>query len=227
VTASAESWRLLPDLLVRTTGFPWDTLDALRCPRTRDAARATVAAREAVERMAEAALRERHPGRALTARLRDGRPLRPGQVPDESFVRAWNRCADAAAASEACLDRAWAEDASVLRQRLRAIAGDERFLAAVVSCSPPVYRDLASGAQWSSQLQRQVASYLQRLCAKNETSSFFGPINYAQIAPGAKTGVTLRWSGPAHVRARRTHAAAWLVNACGRAIAFNPRSCLG
>ncbi|HEY4028129.1 MAG TPA: hypothetical protein VGO86_17005, partial [Candidatus Dormibacteraeota bacterium] len=222
MTASAGSWRLLPDLLVRTTGFSWDTLDALRCPRTRDAALTVVAAREEVERMAEAALRERHPGRALTARLREARQLRPGQVPDEAFVEAWNRRTGALASAETDLERDWAGEAGAVRERLRRIASDERFLAAIVSSSPPVYRDLAGGAQWSPQLERQVASYLQRLCAKNETSAFFGPINYAESAPGGPDGVTLRWSGPALVRARRTHAAAWLVNACARAIAFDP-----
>ena len=63
-----------------------------------------------------------------------------------------------------------------------AVRGEPRFLEAVASSSPPVARDLIAGRE-GARLKRQVASYLQRVCAKNETMSFFGPINYGGVEP--------------------------------------------
>jgi len=107
------------------------------------------------------------------------------------------------------------------RESLREVAADARFAEAVASSSPPVFRDLQRG-RWDGRLERQLLSYVQRLCSKNETMSFFGPINYGRVDPEAATGVEVSWSGPRHLAARRTHAASWLVQGVARRIAFDP-----
>lgn len=72
------------------------------------------------------------------------------------------------------------------------------------------------GATTSSarRVHRQVYTYLQRLCGKNETTSFFGPIGYGRVDP-TRTGCELRRDGPVR---RYVFVAHWAVTELVRAM---------
>ena len=60
-------------------------------------------------------------------------------------------------------------------------------------------------------IEQQLVSYLQRFCAKNDTASFFGPINYGDCLP-ASGGAELT-PGRDHLRHREAFMASWAVRA--------------
>jgi Lantibiotic dehydratase, N terminus len=130
----------------------------------------------------------------------------------------------------AALDDERAPDAALLREeyelarrRLRERAADERVQEAVFLSSPDMYRNVWShyvgresvpdNARFR-RVERQIYSYLQRLCAKNETTSFFGPIGYGQVTDDAGLRVV-----DARPQRRRTMLAYWAVRALARAVA--------
>lgn len=214
-------WSLFPHLVVRTTGFAWDVLECLRYPESSAAGREWLEARRAMDVHRQAAPRLKRPSKAVLSALRAGRRV-PTETPEEEALFAeWNRLAAASESAGARLDAALQAETVRTREFLREVVADARFSEAVASSSPPVFRDLQRG-RWDARLERQLLSYVQRLCSKNETMSFFGPINYGRVDPEAATGVEVRWSGPLHLPARRTHAASWLVQGVARRIAFDP-----
>ncbi|WP_426752970.1 lantibiotic dehydratase [Myxococcus sp. Y35] len=214
-------WTLFPHLVVRTTGFPFDWLERLGCPRSAEAARRLTTERRALEALRAQGPRVKRPPRAVLAALKAGRPVETDGLDAPEVFAEWNARARAAQDAEAAFDAAMAQESQAIEAALRALREEPRFLEAVASSSPPVARDLLEGRD-GARLRRQVASYLQRLCAKNETMGFFGPINYGRADAAAPTGVTLRWSGPEVLTGRNTFAASWLVQGLVRAIAFDP-----
>ncbi|WP_426745884.1 hypothetical protein VZQ01_35745 [Myxococcus faecalis] len=216
-----KGWTLFPHLVVRATGFPFDWLERLGCPESARWARALEAERRALDALRAQGPRVHRPPRELLSALKAGRPVdTEGLEAPERFAE-WNTRARAAQEAEAALASALERELPAVETQMEALCQEPRFLEAVASSSPPVARDLLAKRE-GSRLRRQVASYLQRLCAKNETMGFFGPINYGRVDAQAPTGVTLRWSGPETLVGRNTFAASWLVQGLVRAIAFDP-----
>jgi len=216
-----KGWTLFPHLVVRTTGFPFDWLERLGCPAATEAARRLAAERRALEALRAQGPRVKRPPRAVLSALKAGRPVDTDGLATPEVFAEWNARARAVQEAEAAFTAAMARESQDVEAALRALRAEPRFLEAVASSSPPVARDLLDGRD-GARLRRQVASYLQRLCAKNETMSFFGPINYGRVDASAPTGVALRWSGPEVLTGRNTFAASWLVQGLVRAIAFDP-----
>jgi hypothetical protein len=214
-------WSLFPHFILRTTGFPWELLERLRCVRAGELARRCRQAEEALRALKEHAPRIRHPSRAVLAALKAGRPVPPEHVEDPALFEEWNRHATALQQAREELELTFEEELQAARAALRELSGEPRFREAVASSSPPVHGDLEKG-RWSTRMERQLASYVQRLCAKNETMSFFGPINYGLMDPARPDGIELSWPGPLVLKARRTHVASWLVQGVAAAIAFDP-----
>jgi hypothetical protein len=214
-------WTLFPHFILRATGFPWELLERLRCPRAGELARRCRQAEEALRSLREHAPRIRHPSRAVLAALKAGRPVPLEHVEEPALFEDWNRRATELQQAREQLERAFEEELQAIRAALRELSEDPRLREAVASSSPPVYGDLEKG-RWSARLERQLASYVQRLCAKNETMSFFGPINYGRMDPAGPDGIALAWSGPLVLKARRTHVASWLVKGISEAITFDP-----
>ncbi|WP_342374574.1 lantibiotic dehydratase family protein [Myxococcus stipitatus] len=216
-----KGWTLFPHLVVRTTGFPFDWLERLGCPESAEWARRLESERRGLVALREQGPRVRRPPRELLAALKAGRPVdTEGMESPERFAE-WNTRAAAAQEAEAGLAAALERELPAVESQLATLCREPRFLEAVASSSPPVAKDLLAG-RGGSRVRRQVASYLQRLCAKNETMGFFGPINYGQVDPEAPTGVSLKWSGPETLVGRNTFAASWWVQGVARAIAFDP-----
>lgn len=129
------------------------------------------------------------------------------------------KCAAAEAAYEA--------DRAELRRRLHARACDEGIQEAVFLSSPDVFENVWSryveGGPPSEdadgrRTERTVYAYLQRLCAKNETTSFFGPMGYGAIA-GDDDAIEFVAADPSR---RRTTVAYWAAEALAAAIAAEP-----
>ncbi|MCP3137340.1 lantibiotic dehydratase [Pyxidicoccus xibeiensis] len=216
-----KGWTLFPHLVVRTTGFPFDWLERLGCPESAVAARRLAAERRALDALRAEGPRVKRPPRAVLAALKAGRPVDAAGLEAPEVFDAWNARARSAREAEEAFEAALERESASMESALAALRKEPRFLEAVASSSPPVARDLLAGRD-GARLRRQVASYLQRLCAKNETMGFFGPINYGRADAEAPTGVTLRWSGPQALVGRNTFAASWLVQGLVRAIAFDP-----
>ena len=81
-----------------------------------------------------------------------------------------------------------------MRARLHERAADPRVREAVFLSTPDMYenvwaaytsRPLRPANAKTRRVERQVYTYLQRLCAKNETASFFGPMGYGTAAEDA------------------------------------------
>jgi hypothetical protein len=56
--------------------------------------------------------------------------------------------------------------------------------------------------------ERRLITYLQRLCAKNETNSFFGPIDYAKPNVDQDRSIWYEWTVP-HLRRRQVFLSYW------------------
>ncbi|MFC6082025.1 lantibiotic dehydratase [Sphaerisporangium aureirubrum] len=233
-------WELHPRFILRSTGFPFSALDRISFPRTAALIDAALDAEGAVAVAAEAAvahLRD-HDGvtdgrvrRRLWKSLSRHRPLPEEEGEPDPVTR------DLLAGYRGALERvgrAWEDARAGLaaelperRAALRDLAADERFQEAVWLSSPQMYErglrghvaaDLA-GARTGRvrSLERQLAGYLQRVAAKNETASFFGPINYGDFtAPGPerpRAGAVTR---------RHAYVAYWVVQALAARLAEEP-----
>jgi hypothetical protein len=170
--------------------------------------------------------------------MRDVRLLRP--VPEAAVERAgalgrgelaawlrdWNgACAavdEARAHAGAVLER----ELSRSREELWALSGEPRFQEAVWLSNPELYevgwrryrRDREADRRPARirHFERRLHMYLQRLCAKNETTSFFGPLGYGRFGEEA----TAASAEP--VAARRAFFAHWGAEALARAAAADP-----
>jgi len=93
----------------------------------------------------------------------------------------------------------------------------ERTLGPYLSGPPP-------GAQRSGKLrkiERRLVTYLQRFCAKNDTASFFGPMNYGVLGHGEAEPVICS-RRPGKARERRSYYSFWMVAALAQAVADDP-----
>jgi hypothetical protein len=113
-----------------------------------------------------------------------------------------------------------------LGEILRKLAGEPKVQEAVFLSSPDVFENvwvryaqqpLAAENAKTRRTERLVYSYLQRLCAKNETTSFFGPMGYGEIE-GTDDAIELLPAQPQ----RRTNIAYWAVEALARQAASEP-----
>ncbi|MGW3349365.1 hypothetical protein ACWDA3_39230 [Nonomuraea rubra] len=208
-----HDWTLLPAVVVRSAGFPWELVLSLVHPRAAEAATAVVRLeRQALDLLAEAPGRDPRPpatptGRAgggrlrrgLRGRLRDLRPLPDGTPGPAGWLTAWNDVTGRLEEARLTLSGLESGDAALCRAAVAGILADERFLDALVCSSPALYRDLRHGAK-GGRTRRELAEQVQRLSASCETAGCYGPVNYGVVAAGERGGYT--WAG-AHELARR------------------------
>jgi hypothetical protein len=109
---------------------------------------------------------------------------------------------------------------------LRQVLGRSDVQEAIFLSNPEVYRNMLVpflagqhplNARWR-RVRRQLYTYVQRLCAKNETVSFFGPMAYGMVRPGH--GIRLRTDAP---RRRRVFFAQWAAREVADAVARDRR----
>lgn len=211
IRVGAAGWWMSRQVILRTTGFPIDLVQRLRWPATAAAAADLAGAEQELIGLAGPT------ERAVTIRAQLARAavrLGPAERTDPSWVAAVTRYR----AAHRALDRTADTEAGAIPS-VADLATDPRLREALAVSNPKILRDLDRRGT-AAQVTHQLATFLQRVCLKNETLSFFGPINYATVDPEAPDGIALSWPGPAALRARRAHAASWVVAAVGDAVAF-------
>jgi hypothetical protein len=249
---AGPGWRLLPTAVVRSAGFPMDLLHPLRSPEAVTAARAvldgerrlaTLAAalqppfRAAVELSRELGVgpqARRALSRARHAVVTRQMARRLEELPDElgdlrSALAGWNDAVTEHARLVAGAAMVWAEAAEAARLRLWELARDPRVREAIFLSNPEAEAAIvrwtlehSRGPTLDRGLESMLVSYLQRLCAKNESASFFGPIDYARLSLDKSRSVAMSRSAIG-VRRRQVFLAHWAVRALADAAAASER----
>ncbi|GIF05440.1 lantibiotic dehydratase [Actinoplanes siamensis] len=121
---------------------------------------------------------------------------------DEHLLRAADEVLDAGTATDATAryERAYAEAYRELERELHRLAAEPLVEEAVFVSAPDMWRNVwrryvsdtePATTSDARRTHRKVYTYLQRFCAKNETTSFFGPLGYGEVdaaadGPGAR-----------------------------------------
>ena len=215
-------WTLLPTLIVRSTGFPWELVERLAHRRTAPIADRLLELTRAAEQLRG----ELGPGPRLSrgqrARLRSSRPLPPETPVPADWLERWTEVTGELAAQHERWANALMQDEGDVSRALGATVADPRFLEAVACSGPGVFRDIAKGRLTAARLRRQVASYAQRLATKCETMSYFGPINYAMLSPGPGPAAKWSWEGHRVCPRRRAYLSAWAFHQIQAAVLADP-----
>ncbi|MFD7589179.1 lantibiotic dehydratase [Kitasatospora sp. NPDC059811] len=206
-TARRHGWELLPTVVLRSAGFPWQMVERLACERTR----LLIEELFALEARSADVASRLHPAGRLSrgqqAKLRGLRPLPASDNLPADWLAEWNAAAERVSAVRERFAATVEADTAAVDEALAAVRTDPRVNDAIVCSSPAVHRDLARGAA-GGRIRRQLASYAQRLASKSETMSFFGPINYGRLSPGSDAATALDWEGHTAIPVRQAHTAA-------------------
>ncbi|GAA1257124.1 hypothetical protein GCM10009677_04270 [Sphaerisporangium rubeum] len=241
-------WSLLDHLVVRTTGFPYEAVEELRLPASAEAIDAVLAAERAAGEHRATLLRDTFPaavraaagdkaaGRLLSRQRAAVGRFRPVAVPEaygaavptEALTEAlteWNRLLAVTAELAERAEAAHPAELALCGERLRAVAADPRLQDAILLLSPAFHDSLrkyaAGSAKDARQVERRLAAYLQRLAAKNETNSHYGPVNHGRLDPGLTAPLRVV-RDPSRVT-RTVFAAARLADALTAAVHADPR----
>ena len=124
-------------------------------------------------------------------------------------------------------------EAAQARAALVELAADPAVQEALFLSSPDFWRNnvgkylrLAAQGRCNAEMrriERRLFSYLQRLVAKNETTSAYGPLNYGRMgATQQDAAVHLAYAEGPLVRRRQVFLAFWAVRALARSISADP-----
>jgi hypothetical protein len=232
----SDSYRVAPIFLIRMAGVPFDVVEKLATIETTALARELVVRQDEFAK-AKAEVEEllRHRGHGLSEELfrawrkaiRSGTMPPIGDAPSRAFAHCWE-CASQLAAAEAALEEALQRELTAARFRLLDAArtvlppylvftaeGLRERLAKQLADSgalPP--RNKSSRAH-----ERHLLLYLQRVAAKNDSLSAFGPEGWGTIggAPGSLT-----FSPQPGVAARETFLERWTAHGLAAALNADP-----
>lgn len=113
------------------------------------------------------------------------------------------------------------------QQMLRELIGDPLFQEAIFLSNPDMYNNsllpLVSrrDVPISSALERKLWAYLQRFCGKNDTASFFGPLNYGRIVPDQEENMLIE-NREGKYRQREAFISFWVVNRLAQLMSSEP-----
>ncbi|MDT0343613.1 lantibiotic dehydratase [Streptomyces litchfieldiae] len=245
------AWRLVPRLLLRRAGFGFDLLEPVADARVLDRAAAYRAASHQYERARDELLHRQLPSAVAEARAAGDRKRlqelsalrsaagrrRPvtvtagvaGHAELGAAVAACARAWEGRAASAEALADAVLEEQAGRAGRLRGLL-DSQVLDAMLQLAPSFFdratrwaadqRD-GTGARERA-MMRRLHLYLQRFAAKNETTSFFGPLVHGLVDP-ERSGVRLGADTPGGVLRTRAFLSFWAVDALARRLADDRR----
>jgi hypothetical protein len=235
---------LFPHFLFRTTALPFDFLEALACPESADLAARVLAAEARRDVLAEAfltRLRSLVSARTVTPalsqageRVRRRRPLHADKIeavtrsghPDEGAqLAAYDAEARLAEAAQTEGEAVLAVEQARARAALHERANDPRVREAVLLSSPGALSGLdrfRAEPGGRPALERRALRYLQRLCSKNDTISFFGPMSWGRFDASAAAGLDLRWRGPG-LTSRHVFFEHWTADRLARAMERDPQ----
>ncbi|MFF0156151.1 lantibiotic dehydratase [Streptomyces sp. NPDC005263] len=227
-------WQPASVAVLRMAGYPFGWLDTLGDSRCAELARQRLAAQAEVDSFAQEAARSQDRAvnaadRSLLRAMRRGRPYPPRDEPlSPHFTETLDRYAEALRRRDDA-DRVYQEGyrASYLSTAGRVLdffrdtsSLRDMLLVSNESAHPRLVRwlhqaDPRSGS-WRKQDRNNLTTlvrYLQRVCAKNDTTSHFGPLAPARLE-ATREGVHWR---PAPLR-RRTALSRWAVEAVVEAL---------
>jgi hypothetical protein len=204
----SREWRIGREFMLRHAGMPFDWLEGLGASE-----KLLSLAEEVLDREQDVLAAMGPSARAALVRCK------PEQLPKSAVVAAWAEVVQRY--TEACRDAD--ESAS---EQLRKVLRTPEVAEAVFLSNPDAYHNmllplLAHDGPITSRwrrVRRQMYTYVQRFCAKNETVSFFGPMAYGTVGPGHCQ--SLRDDLP---RTRRVFFSHWAAKAVIAAIARDPR----
>lgn len=197
-------WKLANDFILRSTGFAFSDIERLRFSRTAQAIYDLFDKEEQLNRVLHSFKEQNSDwltdrevglywkklkksigkGQAITAE--DLEWIRQHGGPAETAAD-WNQKLAALQEARTAAASIFEEELKEKRRELRAIISNPRFQEAVFLSSPQMYKKgllaylKTSGEERNAEtkrLERQLIAYVQRMVGKNETTSFFGPINY-------------------------------------------------
>ncbi|HEX7734153.1 MAG TPA: lantibiotic dehydratase [Ktedonobacteraceae bacterium] len=251
-----KAWTLAPDFILRSTGFPLSWIEPLRFTGTVEAIHRLLAEEQTLARLRtdsqekpqadwihdrDAALRWKKLKKSLA---------RGNAIPEEEIR--WVQHLEGPAAEltqlntmlERCLQleqaarQTFEAEMEEKRRVLREIVADPRFQEAIFLSSPHMFfqgllpyirTEQKKRNTESKRLERQLIAYLQRLVGKNETTSFFGPINYGSFdreisEEGAEQDkcLSVRYTYQSALQHRETFMAYWAVQALADAFTAQP-----
>lgn len=236
-------WRVLDDIVVRRAGWPVDLLDELAAPGLVEVAEEYERTDHALQKTADRVrgqLRRAIADPTVVAAAKELRRIRRALdrgVAVEGDVRHpalrepaahWDAAVRRTVEQRGHLRREFAARADVARASLRRMVSSEEFHDVALLNSPDFLdrglrpyldapTDLAPARRRA--IERTLTAYVQRLCSRNETASFFGPVWYAQADPSAQRCLpdpAVRV--PSDPRDRHVHVSAWVVRSLAAAM---------
>ena len=212
-------YRVAPIYSIRPTGVAFDVLERLGTPAISTQARALAELAAAVARTGQDALQvlatgDGKPPAKLVAAIEQGAELAPKHLARyphlEAYRAAVHELAVARAALDALIEREYPRIHDVLvRESARELP--DFLLIESEAFAEDLARTKAepAGAHTSKDRyqDRKLALYLQRVCAKNDSVSRFGPVAWGTVVDG--DGVVMK--PQAGVAARRVEIERWVV----------------
>ncbi|MED4080821.1 lantibiotic dehydratase [Halalkalibacterium halodurans] len=119
---------------------------------------------------------------------------------------------------------------------LKELSSDPLFQEAVFLSSPSAHEALKrhvkawetsdyNGPKRNKDIRKNellIYSYLQRFCTKNDTTSFFGPINFGQFDPTSGEAITVEHTEEHKLQQRASFLSQWCVREMARKISQDP-----
>lgn len=240
---TSTTWKVWPWTIIRMAGFPSKLVDEIRSDdaialldRVIAATRARdTAADDLLAGLAEIVPTDKATQRYVAKRVRVGGPLDPARRATLSpaaleKISMWERACDALATSDAEARSGVAKALEAARTRLRGVACDHRFLEAVYMSSPEAHERLSALAETAGKSRNEsvrrpeitAAQYLQRVAAKYDTVSFFGPQVWARIGDAAEPVSIDQPTDGSEIRTRYVTFANWAVDALAERVRQDP-----
>ena len=237
---SESAYRVAPIFLIRMAGVPFNVLEKLATVETARLARELVVrqdefarAKAEVERILG---RPRHGlskelFKAWRKALRAGTMPPAVDAPSQAFANCW-QCASSLAEAESRLDEALQRELELARvallQATRTLssrylvfggAGVREVLAGLLTDGAHESCPLPPRRKRDRARERHLLLYLQRICAKNDTLSEFGPGGWGTVA-GRPKSLTL--SPQPGIAARETFLERWTAHGVAAALNADP-----
>jgi hypothetical protein len=151
---------------------------------------------------------------------------------NEAWIRtlaAWNAACDSCREGETRASQIFNGEMAERRSRLWRLAQDEHIAEAIFLSSPSAAKSIIKHSTLTEPsvhsdsktrgLERRLYTYLQRLCAKNDTTSFFWPVDYGEFSTATDRALTAKGGWNARPTRRRVFWAHWVVSALAHRIA--------
>jgi|GEM_PF-2260523 len=226
---------------MRSAGFPFERLDHLGVlvgSETLARHEAQLAVREAAEAGLIAAARARAPETLakLERKFREGAPLKASELAEAiraggaPLLDARDQALARAASCKESLREVFQSELQGARQQLLDFLAMPDTREALFLSNPDALeridalleRGMAQIDSRTRQRLRLGWNYVQRLCAKNDTSSFFGPIAWGKFGAEDRPDIRVELGASSWLASRLTFFEHWVVLRLARAMAADP-----